>query len=46
MSGQLKVSVDTTGKAGVLLKHVSIYSNDRVRPVVTVTVSVDIVQKL
>jgi len=43
--GQIKVSVDTAGKAGYLEKHVTIYSNDRVMPVLTLTVSLDIVKK-
>jgi hypothetical protein len=39
---QLKVSVDTTGRTGMLAKHVTIYSNDGVTPMTTVTVRLSI----
>jgi hypothetical protein len=35
--------VATTNISGPVLKHISIYSNDRVTPVVTVEVALDIV---
>jgi hypothetical protein len=44
-SGQIKATVDTTGKMGRIEKHVSIYSNDPQNPVITVSLSFDIVQK-
>jgi hypothetical protein len=43
--GQIKVTVDTAGKIGHLEKHVSVYSNDRSTPVLTLTLTLDIVQK-
>jgi len=43
--GQIKVSVDTAGKAGHLEKHISVYSNDRTTPVLTLTLTMDIDQK-
>jgi hypothetical protein len=43
--GQIKVTVDTAGKTGHLEKHVSVYSNDRTTPVLTLTLTVDINQK-
>jgi hypothetical protein len=43
--GQIKVSVDTAGKAGHLEKHVSVYSNDRTIPVLTLTLTLDVVKK-
>jgi hypothetical protein len=44
-SGQIKASVDTTGKNGPLEKHVSVYSNDRSNPVVSLSLIMDVVQK-
>jgi hypothetical protein len=38
----LKVSVDTTGRSGFLVKHVAIHSNDHVMPTTTVTVMLTI----
>jgi hypothetical protein len=43
--GQIKVTVDTAGKSGRLEKHVAVYSNDRTTPVLTLTLTLDIVQK-
>ncbi len=45
-TGQIKVSVDTAGKLGHLEKHITIYSNDRVMPALTLTLTMDIVQKM
>jgi hypothetical protein len=44
-SGQIKASVDTTGKKGPLEKHVSVYSNDHSNPVVSLSLIMDIIQK-
>jgi hypothetical protein len=43
--GQIKASVDTAGRSGSLVKHISVYTNDRSNPVVTLSVTMDIVQK-
>jgi len=37
--------VDTTGRSGVLVKQISIYSNDPRRPVSTVVMTMDIIAK-
>jgi hypothetical protein len=37
--------VDTTGRSGILVKKISIYSNDRITPVRTIVMTVDIIQK-
>jgi len=37
--------VDTTGKLGQLEKHISVYSNDRVTPVLSLSVTMNVVQK-
>jgi len=41
--GQVKATVETTNANGPLSKHVSIYSNDRVTPVVTVEIAMNVV---
>ncbi len=41
-AGQIRVTVDTAGRTGHLVKYVTIYTNDRVRPVSTLTLSVDL----
>jgi hypothetical protein len=38
----LKVSVDTAGRSGFLVKHVAIYSNDAITPTTSVTVMLTI----
>jgi len=43
--GHVKATVDTANRNGYLTKHVSIYSNDRIMPVLTVEVTMDVVQK-
>jgi hypothetical protein len=43
--GQIKADVDTTGKSGHLVKHVSVYSNDRMNPVLSFSLVMDVVQK-
>jgi len=42
-TGQVKATVDTTGKVGYLVKHVTVYSNDRVTPVLPLTISLDVI---
>jgi hypothetical protein len=44
-AGQIKADVDTTGKSGHIVKHVSIYSSDRMSPVLTLSLIMDVVQK-
>jgi hypothetical protein len=43
--GQIKTTVDTAGKSGPLEKHVSVYSNDRTNPVVSLSLSMEVIQK-
>ena len=43
--GQIRVSIDTTGASSLLTKHVSVYSNDRISPVLSLTVTVEVIQK-
>lgn len=38
----MKVSVDTAGRSGYMAKHVTIHSNDRVTPVLPVTVTITV----
>ena len=45
MSAQVRVSVDTTGRSGPLVKHVVIHTNDPVSPIMTLTVTMQIVPK-
>ncbi len=42
--GQIKVTVDTAGKVGHLEKHIAVYSNDLTTSVLTLTLTLDIVQ--
>jgi len=37
--------VDTTGRSGILVKKISIYSNDRINPVRTIVMTMDIIRK-
>jgi Protein of unknown function (DUF1573) len=41
-AGQIRVTVETAGRTGYLVKYITVYSNDRVRPVSTLTLSVDV----
>jgi hypothetical protein len=43
--GQIKATVNTTGRHGPLVKHVTVYSNDRSNPVLSFSLIMDIVQK-
>lgn len=43
-TGQIKATVDTTGRSGYLVKHVTVYSNDLTTPVRSLTVTLDIIQ--
>lgn len=40
--GRVKATVATVNSNGPLLKHISIYSNDRITPVITVEVALDV----
>jgi hypothetical protein len=42
-TGQIKATVDTAGRSGRLVKHISVYSNDRTKPVLSLSVSMDVV---
>jgi len=44
-TGQIKVRVDTTERNGPLVKYITIYSNDRTQPLVTLSVIMDVVKK-
>jgi hypothetical protein len=41
--GRVKATVGTATINGHVLKHISVYSNDRVTPVLTVEMSLDVV---
>ena len=41
--GRVKATVATANISGPSLKHISVYSNDRVSPVLTVEVALDVV---
>jgi hypothetical protein len=43
--GLVKVTVTTENRSGPLLKHVTIYSNDRTAPVLSLEVTMDVVLK-
>jgi hypothetical protein len=43
--GRIQATVDTTGRSGILVKKISIYSNDRITPVRTIVMTMDIIQK-
>ena len=43
--GRIRATVDTSGKSGHLRKYITIYTNDRVMPVHTVSVSLYVVQQ-
>jgi hypothetical protein len=43
--GQVKATVDTTNRRGRLEKHVTVYSNDRTNPALTLSLSMDIIEK-
>jgi hypothetical protein len=45
-TGQIKATVDTTGRKGFLDKHISVYSNDPVKPVITLSLTLTIVPRL
>ena len=44
-SGKIMVSIDTTERSGPLVKYITIYSNDRTQPLVTLSVTMDVVKK-
>jgi hypothetical protein len=44
-SGQIQTSVETAGRSGRVEKHVSLYSNDPQSPVITLSISMDVVAK-
>ena len=43
--GRVKATVDTTNRRGRVEKHVTVYSNDRTKPVLTLSLSMDIIEK-
>jgi hypothetical protein len=43
--GRVKATVATVNISGPVLKHISIYSNDRITPVLSVEVMLDVVPK-
>jgi hypothetical protein len=45
INGQIKVTVDTSGLSGHLVRYVSVYSNDRTNPVITLSMVMDVIQK-
>jgi hypothetical protein len=43
--GRIKASIDTAGRMGRLEKYITVYSNDRRNPVITLSLTLDIQQK-
>ncbi len=43
--GKIKASVNTTGRGGPLVKHITVFSNDRRNPALSLSLSMDVVQK-
>lgn len=43
--GRIQATVDTTGRSGPLLKKISLYSNDRKNPVLTILMYMNVIQK-
>lgn len=43
--GRVQATVNTTNISGYLSKHFSIYSNDRITPVLSVEMTMDVVKK-
>jgi hypothetical protein len=41
--GRVKATVSTGNNSGPILKHITIYSNDRTTPVLSVEVALDVV---
>jgi len=41
--GRVQATVNTANITGPILKHFSIYSNDRITPVITVEMAMDVV---
>ncbi len=41
--GQIKTTVETTGRTGHLEKFIAVHSNDPLSPILTLSVSMDIV---
>ncbi len=44
-TGRIKATVNTAGKSGFLAKHLSVYSNDRTMPVVTLEMDITVAPK-
>lgn len=44
-TGRIKASIDTTGKTGRLEKYLTVYSNDKDNPALTLSIAVEILQK-
>lgn len=45
VAGQVKATVDTSNRHGRVEKHITVYSNDRTNPALTLSLSMDIVEK-
>jgi hypothetical protein len=43
--GRVQATVNTGSNNGHISKHISIYSNDRIQPVLSVEVTMDVVNK-
>jgi Protein of unknown function (DUF1573) len=44
-AGQIKASVDTTGKSGNVEKHITVFSNDSSNPMLSLSLIMEVVQK-
>jgi hypothetical protein len=42
-TGQIKASVHTAGRLGQMTKHITVFSNDRSNPVLSFTLSLQVV---
>jgi len=44
-AGQIRASINTAGRKGRLEKHVRVYSNDRANPLLSLTLTMEVVQQ-
>ncbi|HAK58846.1 MAG TPA: hypothetical protein DCO77_00470 [Nitrospiraceae bacterium] len=45
VAGGIRATIDTRGKSGHLTKYITVYSNDRITPVHSLSVSLSVVPK-
>ncbi len=44
-TGQIRATVDTAGRSGAMSKYITVYSNDPVTPILTLSLTFTITQK-